>query len=354
MDIWTDKERNEWVNEYFGLVFSENATNKLKIKGESLKNMKLMEIGSLYRYRNQADIERLIASLEKNETPQIWFSNPCDFNDPFDTWSPNVCTRIPKIMDDLINYYYNKICVSSNLNDSEKTECYNLCKSCIPCSNLSDFISSVTDIFVRYCPNLDRKTVLREIETETRQPIINTYINQQKKSGVACFSEVPNSILMWSHYGDSHKGVCLEYTFQTLNNVVINNTRNDSLTKFIYPINYKTDLSEYVRLTSELILNFMNNMNPKPDSCRVEIMRHTLTKAIEWSYEREWRILVAYNSPRQHSIERYIRLLPDCIYLGAKISNHYEDRIRYLCEKRGIRVKKMQMADYSYQLIETL
>lgn len=29
--------------------------------------------------------------------------------------------------------------------------------------------------------------------------------------GVLCFSECPTQILMWSHYADSHKGVCLEF-----------------------------------------------------------------------------------------------------------------------------------------------
>lgn len=352
MNIWTDKERNEWVNEYFRLVFSENATNKSIFKSEIIKNKKLTEIGSLYRYRKQTDIERLILSLEQNETPQLWFSNPCDFNDPFDTWHPNVCTKIPKMMDGIVDYYYNKICASSNLNDSEKDECYNLCKSCTSCSNLSDLISKISDIFMRYCHNIDRKTVLRNIEMEIKQPIIDAYTNIQKKSGVACFSEVPDSILMWSHYGDSHKGVCLEYTFQTLNNFIINN-KGDPLTKFIYPINYKTDLSEHIGLTCQLVLMFMHNKKPKMDFGRVEFMRHTLTKATEWSYEREWRILVAYNRPEQSSIERYLKLLPDCIYLGAKISNNYEDKIRHLCEIKGIRVKKMQMADYSYELIET-
>jgi hypothetical protein len=28
------------------------------------------------------------------------------------------------------------------------------------------------------------------------------------KVGVMCISEVPDDILMWSHYADCHKGVC--------------------------------------------------------------------------------------------------------------------------------------------------
>lgn len=34
--------------------------------------------------------------------------------------------------------------------------------------------------------------------------------------GVVCFSECPTQILMWSHYADSHKGICLEFDSKQL------------------------------------------------------------------------------------------------------------------------------------------
>lgn len=33
----------------------------------------------------------------------------------------------------------------------------------------------------------------------------------EEKIGVCCFSLDPKSILMWSHYSDNHKGVCLKF-----------------------------------------------------------------------------------------------------------------------------------------------
>lgn len=47
-------------------------------------------------------------------------------------------------------------------------------------------------------------------ETEIRTE--NYYFNKiQKEIGVYCLTTVPDSILMWSHYANNHKGVCLEY-----------------------------------------------------------------------------------------------------------------------------------------------
>ena len=33
---------------------------------------------------------------------------------------------------------------------------------------------------------------------------------------ITAFSENNKSLLMWSHYADSHKGICVEYSFDDL------------------------------------------------------------------------------------------------------------------------------------------
>jgi hypothetical protein len=48
---------------------------------------------------------------------------------------------------------------------------------------------------------------------------VNFYIHLKKllhdilneEYGITCFSETKNNTLMWSHYADSHKGICLEF-----------------------------------------------------------------------------------------------------------------------------------------------
>jgi hypothetical protein len=42
-----------------------------------------------------------------------------------------------------------------------------------------------------------------------------TYEIFKKSLCVCCFSKNMNSILMWSHYADNHRGVCLEWDFDT-------------------------------------------------------------------------------------------------------------------------------------------
>lgn len=81
---------------------------------------------------------------------------------------------------------------------------------------------------------------------------------------VASFSEVWDSIPMWSYYANSHKGVCIQYDFSSLNKEDIDNKNIlQSLRKVWYsdnrPIDAKASYSPFV-------------------------------KGIDWAHEREWRL----------------------------------------------------------------
>lgn len=40
-----------------------------------------------------------------------------------------------------------------------------------------------------------------------------SYTQQRRNFGVCCFARDPRNVLMWSHYANGHKGVCLRYEF---------------------------------------------------------------------------------------------------------------------------------------------
>lgn len=81
------------------------------------------------------------------------------------------------------------------------------------------------------------------------------------KHGVLCLSSVPDNILMWSHYADSHKGICLEFD------------ANNNFFARASPVTY-SDQCPCERFPA------MGNFN-------VDIF---YTKSKLWSYEKEWRI----------------------------------------------------------------
>jgi hypothetical protein len=112
----------------------------------------------------------------------------------------------------------------------------------------------------------ERWMLTREIERE----LIRHY-----ERGVCCFSTTYSSPLLWSHYGDQHRGVCVGYG--------IDRTPKPQLQKVIYGGNRNVK-------TSTLARAFIC-YDPK---ARDDIDRDVLLrKARGWSYEREWRLIGA-------------------------------------------------------------
>jgi len=91
---------------------------------------------------------------------------------------------------------------------------------------------------------------------------------QMKNYGVLALSELNNNILMWSHYADKHRGICIEFE----------RTDTNELGNWDYclPVLYQQELPSFEPLELE-------------DSKAVT--QALSTKGEYWEYEREWRIL---------------------------------------------------------------
>jgi len=84
-------------------------------------------------------------------------------------------------------------------------------------------------------------------------------------SGVVCFAQEPNETLMWSHYADRHRGMCLGFSGETALEEVA-----------VYPVEYSDD---YPELTFKQIWH------------RNGLARVLWTKHSKWSYEKEFRLI---------------------------------------------------------------
>ena len=107
---------------------------------------------------------------------------------------------------------------------------------------------------------------------ELMQKSIESAISQNRdeflnKNGVCCFSETNNNLLMWAHYSDSFKGYCLEFsTDREPFNKIKKVTYSNKIPKF--------DIPSFI-------------FEDKGD----QILDLFLTKAVDWNYEHEWRIM---------------------------------------------------------------
>jgi len=93
--------------------------------------------------------------------------------------------------------------------------------------------------------------------------------------GVCCFSETYTSPLLWSHYGDQHRGMCIGYG--------LDRTPAPRLQKVVYGGN------RTVR-TSILLKAFVEESQHAIEELDRDIL---LRKAAGWRHEREWRLIGA-------------------------------------------------------------
>jgi hypothetical protein len=167
---------------------------------------------------------------------------------------------------------------------------------------------------------LDR--MLRLIPVRTLRPDVWTKcVDEMKRDllndirqnvGVSCFSSVNNDILMWSHYADHHRGICLVFNRADGNRVFKNAIR--------------------VLYTQQRpVLNLIR------DDKKMAMEKALCTKAVHWQYEHEWRWL--YQVPGVHRFE--LEMLAGII-LGAKISEDHKHRVLTMVRTRRLPLEVYQ------------
>jgi hypothetical protein len=110
--------------------------------------------------------------------------------------------------------------------------------------------------------------------------------------GVCCLSGVRDSILMWSHYANEHKGVCIGFHTGT------------SHFKYSWEVIYQEEFPVVVR--------------PK-DSHQQVLEKTILTKAACWAYEKEWRIIKRTLTEQEKSLRQgKVHSLEDALLLAEE------------------------------------
>ena len=146
-----------------------------------------------------------------------------------------------------------------------------------------------------------------------------------------------NSLLMWSHYADEHRGYCIKYK---LSKHFIKQDENDSFEHmFLKPIIYrkdedKVDISEMTTINTDLAF---------------------ATKHESWGYENEVRLIV-YNPNKEDAFYGIPLDKDSCIeaiYFGCKCDQKTINTIKNLFSKADIPPKFFKVYSESkdvYQL----
>lgn len=226
--------------------------------------------------------------------------------------------------------------------------------------DLDILVGNFIDNFIDYSEYVDENTSEEESET------ISEFLKQQSKEpfeeilykfeykfknqlSVICFTEDNYINPMWAHYADNHKGVCIEYDFENISNLMFRN--------LCFPIEYVEKSDNTLELSTLFDDNVENNSN--------WILRLALRKSHDWKYEKEWRIIVSHfikdsfhkNNyenlyfDEYYSDKHYIKFIkPKSIYLGLDIDLNDEKKLIDICKFRGINIYKMKKDKSGYNL----
>lgn len=97
-----------------------------------------------------------------------------------------------------------------------------------------------------------------------------------EKVGVLCLTTKSDDILMWSHYADAHRGVCLEFEV------------GENFAGEAQKVRYSNDRVPIV---------------PYVDDTANAMSKALLTKSSHWSYEDEWRYLRVKHGPGRQAFD---------------------------------------------------
>lgn len=234
-------------------------------------------------YKYQKVDEYFFQHLIKNE---FWFSRPEEFNDPYDC---NIGFRQkgPDEEREIVKKY---------------------------------FILEERAYTAEQLTKLARSRMFSKKEVIKENTFIKSIRGKVQDTGVCCFSAIPDNLLMWSHYANSHKGVCLGYRTE-----VLVSTFN------IHWVKYGTKFPR---------INYIKDK----DGVIPTIMTH---KSIDWKYEKEIRMI---GPPGLRSFKR--QAIQEVIF-GLRTPNSQIIAIMGLLFQSGyenVNIRQVTISDGEYRV----
>ncbi len=314
--------------------------------------------------KNQKRIVYKYTSLESAikiiKSESVLLNNPTKFNDPYDSNIKINENEKNKAIDIVLNYCVVKEFFNLFLdNKLILTFCqriiinflkleYKMMKFFIkkqPQYKSSPFIYKLINKVLM--SNSEAKTHIEKIQNEFKEKLNKEIEEYRKKILISCFSRRKDSILMWSHYADSHRGVCFEYDI----------TKNENFAEVKYS---KKKLNLELTTIVEIILGYQFNSHPVDygnKRLKNKILAPFLLKSIDWSYEEETRCIVMNDNSDLNinfNSENYFYKLPKItkIFIGCKAKGFLVDEIKKLASHRGIPVAFMKESEDDFLIEE--
>lgn len=303
---------------------------------------------TIYKY---LDEKGALATIENNS---VILKTPLEYNDPFDCIISTSKEEIDKTFDLFVNYKLFE-CLYQKLIKQNKKATRNKLLAKIDTANIFNealfisenktykkqlYLEPLTALAYVYL-----KKKKNELRSEFKNEMRKAFESVRNKVVVSCFGRSCDSILMWSHYSNMHKGACLEYE--------IDDSDFNS-------ISYKTEIPVFQLNKAFEIILAHEFLEEEVDNTNKEyrfIIEPLLTKSADWEYEKEVRCIYSKKKLNPKITEifdekdnktKLLLSMPPIknIYIGCKAEKKFIVDIKRI--SGDIPIIKMKMKDNEY------
>lgn len=145
-------------------------------------------------------------------------------------------------------------------------------------------------------------------------------VDNKTQVGISSVSEVHDHELMWAHYADQYRGICISYSFTKL---------LDDLGGGI----------SFVRMYYNEMVPIVRHSHQEPDDVAKMVLSY---ENYRWLYEREWRMFAPLGKAHYSD-----KSCVTCVYLGSRIASDKRTKIMRAMASLDIKTQDMKIEKYS-------
>jgi hypothetical protein len=259
----------------------------------------------------------------------IWLATPDSYNDPYDCFlqfsAANMAAAFERGLIDAFVAGYHLDISADNVTKAKQSP-------------------TPFQTFLQYITSNGKSGANPKQMAEFMSQTIPGYINSTVEilqalrtiAQICSFSAVHDSILMWSHYADQHKGFCVEYDLGKFD-------PGDAFLKNLYPVIYSKELADLTPWAEKLVSCGAGDLTTGV------LLLAVIQKFTGWEYEQEWRYIRFQEPPKQD--RNRSMPLPNRVFLGAKAPAATIEAVVATCSEKSVPVFQMRMSSDKYELL---
>ena len=325
--------------------------------------------GKLYKYRS-FETDKFKKYYDSLKNGYLWFPQADELNDDFDTVlrfnpvaeaenirnclvsNPQLCFKaIAKHSPDSVVIGYDE---RDHQSFREVVDCYDtdtgkmdrkkalrlLSKKGITTQKALQYLEQVDVFVVNYIQN-NQKALDRVVDN-----FVHLNFSFRQDSYIYAMTETYESNPLWAFYANNNRGFCIEYDFYKACSLGVDKKKKLLTT---CRVTYSDNVEEYSFVD---ILKFI--LTGKKDTklllrSNLEMFGQLTTKQYDWSFEKEWRIILANLKDKRIPIDLVSRIIIDERALDTEEAKDLID----LCQKRkwAILIRKTQYINVAHKYV---